>query len=229
MFKRSLRNVFKGVSAAPEQMALLRQGLRESREAEQELHDALIARLLAAEQGLGSEAASLMAQWDAIEHAGLAPEAQAAALRTLYATLAAQHSRNLIPGTAAMAISVEISPGELLDRLTILEIKLERIADPAKLKNVRHDYELTQAVAARTLAPSPTLDQLRADLKLANEALWEIEDEIRNHERAGNFGESFVALARSVYRSNDRRAALKRQINDHLKSAIVEEKSYAPY
>ena len=128
-----------------------------------------------------------------------------------------------------MAIQLEVSPGELIDRLTLLEIKLERITDAAKLKNVRHEHDVTAAVLKKAVPASAELDALHRELKAVNEALWVIEDDIRDHERAQRFDDAFVGLARSVYRTNDRRAALTRRINDLLHSAIVEEKSYAAY
>ena len=127
------------------------------------------------------------------------------------------------------AIHVEVSPGELIDKLTILEIKLERIADAAKLKNVRHEHEVLDAVLKQAVPASERLAALHRELKQVNETLWVIEDDIRDHERAKNFDARFVELARAVYQTNDRRAALKRQINDLLHSSIVEEKSYAAY
>lgn len=128
-----------------------------------------------------------------------------------------------------MAILLEVSPGELIDRLTILEIKLERIRDPAKLKNIRHEHDVSLAALRKAVKGSAELDALHRDLKAVNEKLWVIEDDIRDHERAKTFGPAFVELACAVYITNDRRAALKRQINELLKSAIVEEKSYAAY
>ncbi|HUR39645.1 MAG TPA: DUF6165 family protein [Verrucomicrobiae bacterium] len=128
-----------------------------------------------------------------------------------------------------MAITVTISPGELLDRLTILEIKLERMKDQAKLKNVRHEHDLTAKALAAAVPTSPELSRLRGELKAVNEELWVIEDDIRDHERARNFDARFIELARAVYHTNDRRAAVKREINELLKSALVEEKSYAAY
>lgn len=126
-------------------------------------------------------------------------------------------------------ITVEVAPGELLDKLTILEIKLERISDPAKLANVRIEHEtLTRALKA-AVASSPELDALHAALKGINEELWVIEDDIRDCERNKDFGPTFIELARSVYRTNDRRAEVKRQINQLLGSRLVEEKSYAAY
>jgi tetratricopeptide (TPR) repeat protein len=127
------------------------------------------------------------------------------------------------------AIHVEIAPGELLDKITILEIKTERITDPQKLQNVRHELTVLERARRDRLPDLPQLASLTAELKKANEALWDIEDAIRDCERQEDFGARFVELARSVYKTNDRRAALKRQINELLGSAIVEEKSYAEY
>src|SRR5688572_13932999 len=126
-------------------------------------------------------------------------------------------------------ILVEISPGELLDKITILEIKAERIADAQKVKNVRFELEILDKARRKGLPALPELADLTAQLTTANEALWEIEDAIRDCERQGDFGPQFIELARSVYRTNDRRAALKRQINDLLGSNMTEEKSYAKY
>ena len=119
---------------------------------------------------------------------------------------------------------IEIGPGELIDRITILEIKLENIRDQAKLVNIRHEYELSLATLRKEIAETAELTRLTAELKAVNAELWRIEDEIRTQERAGTFGETFVAIARSVYRTNDRRAAIKRKINDLFESKIVEEK-----
>lgn len=128
-----------------------------------------------------------------------------------------------------MTIMVEIAPGELIDKITILEIKLENIRDKDKLVNVRREYEILTGVIQKEVVPSDALSRLTAALKDVNAELWRIEDDIRAQERAKTFGAEFVALARSVYRTNDRRAALKREINDLLNSAIIEEKSYAAY
>jgi tetratricopeptide (TPR) repeat protein len=129
----------------------------------------------------------------------------------------------------ARAVSIEVAPGELIDKITILQIKDQRIQDPAKLANVR--AELTTLLAARDQAVdrSAALDELSASLKQVNEALWEIEDEIRVCEREQSFGPRFIELARAVYHQNDRRAALKRQINQLLGSRLIEEKSYTSY
>lgn len=126
-------------------------------------------------------------------------------------------------------ILVPISPGELIDKLTILEIKCARIIDPDKRANVAHERELLEAALAKALSgaqPDARITALRAELVEINTALWKIEDEIRAHEARRDFAEGFVALARAVYRTNDRRAAVKRRINARLGSELVEEKSY---
>ena len=126
-------------------------------------------------------------------------------------------------------IRVPVSPGELLDKLTILRIKSERMTDPVKLKNVREEL----AALERTWQSSPySKTDIAADveaLQRVNERLWVIEDAIRDQERAKDFGAEFVRLARAVYFENDERAAIKRRINLKLGSSIVEEKSYAEY
>ena len=129
----------------------------------------------------------------------------------------------------AKVILVEVAPGELIDKITILQIKSERIDDPEKIKNVRIELGVLEEARDSVVAASPELDRLTAELKSVNEALWAIEDDIRDCERSKDFGPKFIELARSVYRSNDRRAAAKREINELLGSKIIEEKSYAEY
>ncbi|MCC7320035.1 MAG: hypothetical protein IT542_03555 [Rubellimicrobium sp.] len=126
-------------------------------------------------------------------------------------------------------IAVPVSPGELIDKLTILRLKGERIGDPAKLANVRHEEAVLMAVARTHLPASARLESLWQELHDINARLWVIEDDIRDCERQGDFGPRFIGLARSVYRVNDERAAVKKAINLHLGSAITEEKSYADY
>lgn len=126
-------------------------------------------------------------------------------------------------------IMVPVSAGELLDKITILRLKSERIGDAARLVNVRRELELLEHVAAQSLAASAELDRLISDLQGVNARLWEIEDDIRECEARGDFGPAFVELARAVYITNDRRSGIKRQINLLLGSALVEEKSYAGY
>lgn len=126
-------------------------------------------------------------------------------------------------------ILVPISPGELLDKITILEIKSERMTDEEKLANVRRELDLLNDTWNRSVMPDDTVLRIHAELKHINEALWEIEDDIRDKEGAREFDERFVELARSVYFTNDKRAAAKKELNLHLGSEIVEEKSYKDY
>jgi len=128
-----------------------------------------------------------------------------------------------------MNVNAPISVGELIDKLTILEIKLAEITDREKLGNVRREYETLLAVAPERLLARGEIAALRDKLKAVNAVLWLIEDEIRVKERALVFDEAFIALARAVYVTNDRRAALKREINRLSQSEFVEEKSYARY
>jgi hypothetical protein len=166
--------------------------------------------------------------------------------------------------TLAMELLVPVSAGELLDKITILQIKAQRIGDAAKRANVAVELAALEAVAVRAglvaeagqapgpdgvFAPIPAvgagsdgggdavadgagqaaLVPVMAQLVTVNGELWDIEDRIRDCERAGDFGPGFVELARAVYRTNDRRAALKAQINQLCGSQLVEEKSYAAY
>ncbi len=126
-------------------------------------------------------------------------------------------------------IQIPISPGELLDKITILQIKSERIDDPVKVANVRTELEMLSKVWNRAVETDETITALTAGLKKINEALWEIEDDIRDEERNSRFGERFIELARAVYVTNDQRADAKRRVNLHLNSSIVEEKSYQDY
>lgn len=125
------------------------------------------------------------------------------------------------------SIAIAISPGELIDRLTILEIKQERIGDPAKLANIRAEYESLDAIRRRDVPVTAQLDRWTAELMATNLAIWEVEEIVRRCERRADFGPEFVAAARTVYHENDRRAVLKRAINERLGSPLVEEKSHA--
>ncbi|BDX00057.1 DUF6165 family protein [Maricaulis maris] len=126
-------------------------------------------------------------------------------------------------------ILTAIAPGELIDKITILRIKSERIADEAKLKNVRTELAVLNETLEKDVPASDELSRLDAALQAVNEELWVIEDDIRDCERAGDFGDEFIRLARAVYVTNDKRAALKKEINLLLGSTLVEEKSYAAY
>ena len=126
-------------------------------------------------------------------------------------------------------IRVPIAPGELLDKLSILEIKLVSISDPDKLANVKIEHRFLSETRVAEVPESPELADLYDELAMVNQALWNIEDDIRECERDAEFGARFIELARSVYVQNDRRAATKRKINVLLGSSIVEEKSYQDY
>ncbi len=126
-------------------------------------------------------------------------------------------------------ILIPISPGELLDKITILQIKSERIADPTKVANVRTELEMLDKVWRQAVDEDDAIAALTAELKSINEALWEIEDDIRDEERNRRFDERFIELARAVYVTNDERANAKKKVNLHLNSSIVEEKSYQDY
>ena len=125
-----------------------------------------------------------------------------------------------------MIVTIEIAPGEALDRLTILEIKLARIADPQKLKNVKREHGALLEALLKTVGELAELAPLRAELTAVNAQLWEVEEKLRDHERRSDFGVEFVQLARAVYRCNDRRALIKRRINALLGSPLIEEKSF---
>ncbi|MGH1537741.1 MAG: DUF6165 family protein [Gammaproteobacteria bacterium] len=125
-------------------------------------------------------------------------------------------------------INVPISPGELLDKITILEIKSENIENKEKLANVETELSLLSQIWENT-SPDTDLDKLKQELKENNKALWDIEDKIRIKESNKEFDQVFIELARSVYIQNDKRADTKKKINLKLGSMIVEEKSYADY
>ena len=126
-------------------------------------------------------------------------------------------------------ITVPVSPGEMIDKITILRIKSQRITDAAKLKNVRHELDALQRTWADSRYAGVDIEADTNLLQAVNERLWVIEDEIRDKERAQAFDAEFIRLARAVYFENDERSAIKRRINLQLGSAIIEEKSYSDY
>jgi len=126
-------------------------------------------------------------------------------------------------------IHVPVSPGEVLDKITILEIKSERMSDPEKVANVKVELALLQKTWANSVSPDALIADLHDQLKQINEALWEIEDDIRDKERLKEFDQHFIELARKVYFTNDRRSQVKKELNLHLGSQIIEEKSYQDY
>ena len=126
-------------------------------------------------------------------------------------------------------MQVPVSPGEVLDKITILEIKSERMTDPEKLANVRAELALLQKTWAENIRDTETIRSLHEQLKEINETLWQIEDDIRDKERAREFDDRFIELARAVYVTNDKRSEVKKELNLHLGSGIIEEKSYQDY
>lgn len=125
-------------------------------------------------------------------------------------------------------MKVEISNGELLDKFSILEIKMGNITDPSKLVNIENEYrELTSDCT--DLLRNSAISSLYADLKSINQKLWIVEDDIRECERRKDFGPEFISLAREVYFTNDNRARVKKEINLASGSSLVEEKSYRAY
>ena len=127
-------------------------------------------------------------------------------------------------------IKVEISCGELIDKLTILSIKSEKIKDKEKLKNVQHEFKVLNEISQKLKSLNPDeFDNFFKKLRKINLSLWDIEDEIRKFEKESNFGEDFIKLARSVYITNDERFRTKNEINTFFSSGIVEEKDYEEY
>jgi hypothetical protein len=129
----------------------------------------------------------------------------------------------------ADVIKVPVSFGEVLDKITILEIKSERIKDEAKLKNVRLELDELTKTWNEAVSEKDVITDLHKQLKSVNEELWVIEDDIRDEEADQNFGPRFIELARAVYVTNDKRAAIKKEVNLALGSRFVEEKSYQDY
>lgn len=138
----------------------------------------------------------------------------------------------MLGSAAAMIMNdilVPISPGELIDKITILQIKSERITDAAKVANVRHELNLLHDTWRASAYSTADIDMHWVRLRQINEKLWDVEDRLRDKERQRSFDQEFIELARAVYFTNDERAAVKREINTQLGSKIVEEKSYAQY
>ena len=126
-------------------------------------------------------------------------------------------------------LHVPVSPGELLDKITILRIKSRRMQDAAKVANVRLELELLERTWASLGAATQNVVADEQALLTVNEQLWDIEDRIRDKEAARTFDQGFIELARAVYHRNDERAAIKKRVNIALGSRIIEEKSYKPY
>jgi hypothetical protein len=137
---------------------------------------------------------------------------------------ASTHGPSKLP--QPLALLIEVSAGELIDKLTILRIKSRRILDPAQLEHVRTELDALTAVRRERLPAAPQLEPLEAELESVNLALWDVESRLRQCEADCDFGPQFVELARSVYKLNDHRSELKRAVNSLAHSRIVEEKSY---
>ena len=150
------------------------------------------------------------------------PWYQAVSHRDLGKTALTNAARDASP----KPILVEVGAGELIDKITILHIKRERIGDPAKLASVARELAALEPSRSVLLGEFPAVAALEAELKRVNEALWQIEDSIRECEARQDFGPKFVALARAVYQNNDKRAEIKKTINILSNASIVEEKSY---
>ncbi|MGH8473582.1 MAG: DUF6165 family protein [Gammaproteobacteria bacterium] len=125
-----------------------------------------------------------------------------------------------------MSIDTPLPVGDFIDRLTILDIKSERVEDPVKLRNIEHERAALRRIWSDSAYSSVSIEGEQRRLKRVNAELWEVEDRIRIKEQRGEFDGEFIALARSVYRLNDRRARVKRAINLKLGSDLIEEKSY---
>ena len=128
-----------------------------------------------------------------------------------------------------MQLQVPVSVGEVLDKITILQIKLAHISDAAKRANVQNELDALLPLVASDAFTTDQMQGLMAELKAINEVLWDIEDDIREKEAAKNFNADFIRLARAVYVTNDKRAEIKKQINLATGSDLVEEKSYESY
>lgn len=135
----------------------------------------------------------------------------------------------MMVSTTKGSLMIEVGAGELIDKITILKIKADRMTDPAKLRNVKHELDVLSRAREENLNQSSELDRLEDQLRKVNEALWVIEDDIRACEAVRDFGPKFIELARSVYIQNDRRAAIKKAINELCGSSIIEEKSYTEF
>jgi hypothetical protein len=127
------------------------------------------------------------------------------------------------------SVMIEVGAGELIDKITILKIKSVRMTDSAKLNNVKRELDVLSYARAESLNQSKELDRLEEALRVVNETLWVIEDDIRACEASRDFGQKFIELARSVYIQNDKRAMIKKAINEYCGSSIVEEKSYTEF
>jgi tetratricopeptide (TPR) repeat protein len=147
----------------------------------------------------------------------------------VFERIAAEVRRAMVGTGTHQAIPIEVSPGELIDKITILQIKNERVQNPAKLQNIRTELAALTAVCDDALPPYDEVSALALELKQVNEAIWEVEDALRRCEKEQRFDGEFIELARRVYRNNDHRAAIKRRINDFYSAHFIEEKEHPEY
>jgi|SRR5579862_4893819 len=127
---------------------------------------------------------------------------------------------------AVASVSIDVAPGDLLDRITILEIKSARLQNESALRNVRTELATLRAARDRSILSAPGLNNLTAELRGVNETLWDLEEAVRRSEASATFGDEFVHSARSIIHANDRRAALKQAINRMLNASFLDEKSF---
>lgn len=137
--------------------------------------------------------------------------------------------QRMMLGISTMSVLIDVSWGELLDKISILEIKSERITDADALANVRHELALLTSARDQSMPSDVDISAEFSELREINKELWDIEDDIRDCERRSDFGSRFVELARAVYGTNDKRSAIKRRLNESLGSTLIEEKSYTTY
>jgi hypothetical protein len=153
-----------------------------------------------------------------------------AAAETRACPISPSSVRSIVPTKQSdISVSAAVAVAELIDKITILEIKLERITDPAKLKNIRAEYAVLQAMYQAHVPQSTELEQLKKELIEKNKRLWDLEDAIRAKENSKTFDAEFIQLAREIYLNNDARGLIKRDINALVGSHIIEEKSYGEY
>ncbi len=129
----------------------------------------------------------------------------------------------------SLLIEIPVAAGELIDKISILEIKAEKLTDQKKLENVRTELDMLRARCQDAIVPTDILTGLMQQIKTVNMRIWDLEDGIRDHERRREFDAKFVELARAIYQANDERAKLKRDLNVRFGSLIIEEKSYTSY
>lgn len=127
---------------------------------------------------------------------------------------------------AVTSVSIDVAPGDLLDRITILEIKSARLQSESALLNVRTELATLRAARDRSIPTAPGLEHLTGELRGVNETLWDLEEEVRRSEAAAKFGDEFVRSARRIIHANDRRAAIKQAINRMLNASFLDEKSF---